>query len=280
MKRKLLTCLIPVFVVAALLHRYTFANSTYDSVGGAAYRGTFIGGASVSAGALQLTSTYQGLSLPIGDFDYYNSISVEMWVTTQGGSWPWYSYYVGYPYNNRWCKLFQFGQGTGSSTESTIAVYRERSNGYLYMFIGDQAYCPYVGFDSQTNLHIVLTVAAGDFAKLYVNGALAVTASYPLPVIPSPGYFRIGYGYYNVDNEYFIGSVSEFRIWGGVLSASEVIANYFAGNGKIMNSDGHFLMPNLPLIFFYFIILSSQKTCVRAVSQAESDAVPPLLQVN
>ena len=32
-------------------------------------------------------------------------------------------------------------------------------------------------------------------------------------------------------NQYMTGSVDELRIWGGILSATEVVSNYYAGTG-------------------------------------------------
>ena len=43
-------------------------------------------------------------------------------------------------------------------------------------------------------MHVVLTLSAGDYARLYVNGILVITASYALPVVPAPTYFYIGAG--------------------------------------------------------------------------------------
>ena len=147
-----------------------------------------------------------------------------MWVTTQGGSWPWNSYYAGYPYNNRFCRLFEF---------DSIFVYRDRDHGgQIAMYVAGNYYRYGGQFDDQTNMHVVLTLSAGDYARLYVNGALAIVASYSLPAIPVPTYFNIGHS--GGDSySYLLGSVDEFRIWGGVLGAEEVLSNYFAGTGNL-----------------------------------------------
>jgi hypothetical protein len=110
-------------------------------------------------------------------------------------------------------------------------LYRDRSNGYLYLYDGYQSYCSYIGFDGKTNMHVVLTMSAGDYARLYVNGILVITASYTLSSIPTPTYFYVGAGTNDVQ-AYLLGSVSEFRIWGGSLSSDEVLANFYAGKGS------------------------------------------------
>ena len=87
-------------------------------------------------------------------------------------------------------------------------------------------------FDGVTNMHVVLTLSAGEYPRLYVNGVLVLLASYSLPTIPVPTYFSIGHSGGDA-NAYLLGSVDEFRIWGGVLSANEVLSNYFAGTGEL-----------------------------------------------
>ena len=78
----------------------------------------------------QGVSGVSGVSLPIVNFGTYaTSVSVEMWVTTQGGTWPWWSYYDGQPYNNR-CYFLKkqlyyvsrFKNVTTQQVESTLSV--------------------------------------------------------------------------------------------------------------------------------------------------------------
>ena len=49
-----------------------------------------------------------------------------------------------------------------------------------------------VPFNSQTNLHVVVTLAVGVQPQLFVNGALAGTAPYVMTTMLMPTYFRIG----------------------------------------------------------------------------------------
>ena len=78
-------------------------------------------------------------------------------------------------------------------------------------------------------MHLVMTLSVEGYARLYVNGTLAIIASYALPAIPTPTYFNIGH--WSTTDQYLTGSVDEFRIWNGILSASEVLSNFFAGPG-------------------------------------------------
>ena len=110
-------------------------------------------------------------------------------------------------------------------------------------------------FDGATSMHVVLTLSAGEYPRLYVNGVLVLLASYSLPAIPVPTYFNIGHSGGDAYS-YLLGSVDEFRIWGGVLSANEVLSNYFAGTGKQVFASA------FPEFCPYFIFFMRQITSV------------------
>ena len=208
---------------ASLSCQPTVQNIT-DSYGGLDSTGVLVAGAAVtSAGTLNFTAPYQGLNLPSGVFGNYSSaVSIELWVSTPG-----------YWTNYRWARLFQFGPAIGTN-DNCVYVWKERNSGNIYMTTGNVDYASNVPFDSQTNMHVVLTMSVGNYVKLYVNGVLVITASYSLPYVPSPTYFYVGRWNYVPANEYFIGTMSEFRVWGGTLSAAEVLANFFAGTGAVL----------------------------------------------
>ena len=85
-----------------------------------------------------------------------------------------------------------------------------------------------VRFDSQTNAHVVMTVSEGDYAKFYINGWLEGTSNAVVKPIPPQNFFYIGTGMSNS----LIGSVNEFRIWGGALSATDIATRYSQGPGE------------------------------------------------
>jgi hypothetical protein len=82
-------------------------------------------------------------------------------------------------------------------------------------------------------MHVVITYALGGPANFYVNGALMMNclgvisqSSYDIVTSTETNYF--GRSLYGGDTG-LAGSINEFRIWNGELSASMVIANLNAG---------------------------------------------------
>ena len=169
-----------------------------------------------TAGVASFAGPNQGVNLPSNVFgNYGTAVSIEMWVTTTSD-------------NRRYSRLFQFGPATGTDA-NTIGVYNDwYGTGKIYMMVGQRYYGSNFPFAAQT-LHVVLTMSVGNYVRLYVNGSLAITAPTALTVIPTPTFFHVGYWSYGDD--YLVGSVRDFRIWGGALSADEVVANFFGGAG-------------------------------------------------
>ena len=91
------------------------------------------------------------------------------------------------------------------------------------------AYYSSTPFNSQTNLHLVVTLSAGDYARLYINGVLQGSTPAVVSLIPPPTVFYIGKSFDGQPG--LIGSVNEFRIWAGALSATDIAARYSQGPG-------------------------------------------------
>ena len=169
----------------------------------------------------QATFTTSGpyVNLPSGLFGSYAAVSVEAWVTTG--------------VNTMYARVFQFG-ASGTSNANSILVYRDStaatfslqwftSGSYQSFFVST------VSFDSKANVHLVVTVSAGDYARLYINGVLLGNTPDVVNPIPPPTTFYIGKSF---DGEPgLIGSVNEFRIWAGVLSATDITTRYSQGPG-------------------------------------------------
>jgi hypothetical protein len=81
----------------------------------------------------------------------------------------------------------------------------------------------------QTNAQIVLTLPAGGYPQIYLNGALLYTSSVIMSSLPTPTYFYLGNSLDTTNRLY--GSINEFRIWGGALSASDIFSDYQQGPG-------------------------------------------------
>ena len=207
-----------------LLHRYSFNDGTAsDSVGGSAYAGSLMAGATVTSYQATFSTSDQYVNLPSGLFGSYTAVSVEAWVTTG--------------VNSAWTRVFQFGANVVSAGTNTnsILVQRDSSNAIVlswYNSAGTQSgFISSAPFDSQTSLHVVVTISAGDNARLYINRVLQGTTPAVVNSIPLPSVFYISKSFDG--NPGLVGSVNEFRIWGGVLSATDIATRYSQGPGEI-----------------------------------------------
>ena len=205
-----------------LLHRYSFNDGTArDSVGGAAWGGTLVGGPTVTGGQVAFGGGSR-LNLPSGVFGNYTAMSVEAWVTTGASNPGWGS------------AIFQWGAGGDSSNSILVG---NSGTGFVYFTWCRAVTCcscndqvTTIPFNSQTNMHVVVTVARGDYARLYINGALAATTPVVVDPLPPATVFRAGI---NMEGTAPLsGSLDELRIWGGALSASDVAMRYSQGPGE------------------------------------------------
>jgi hypothetical protein len=234
----------------ALVHRYGFneqANDwiVHDSAGGANGRlfslysdimpivkGAFTGRGEMSlAGAQQFSGSSGYATLPPAIISSLGEVSVEAWVTwTLAGSGTLYA----------WQRIFDFGNSTGSS-------------GVSYLFL-----TPYGGFTPTPGLHFAITTnhngaetprldwtnslplnvtsfvavtysPVRGVAKLYLNGVPVASgvATIPLSAIIDTNNW-LGRSQFSQD-PYFGGRYNEFRIYRGLLSDSDVAADYAAG---------------------------------------------------
>ena len=209
-----------------LLHRYSFNDGTAsDSVGGTAYTGTLIGGATVNNMQAMIATSAQKIFFPAGLLGSYKAISVETWVTTAASQ-------------AAWATLFQFGPSASINDVNTFYVnmcsgsacnWNKFNLGWVESFYQNHRLSSTaVQFGGQTNMHVVYTVKQDDYARLYLNGALAATSSSIFSPLPPVNLFYLGCG--SCDN--FVGSVNELRMWGMLLSAADISLRYSQGPSK------------------------------------------------
>ena len=197
----------------------------------------------------------QYVNLPSGLFGSYKAVSVEAWVTTG--------------VNIGWERIFQFGTSGNSNTNST-GVYRQNGpNSFGALWLDSTGSSVWnsstssILFDSQMNVHVVMTFDTRGYASLYINGTLqASTPAVVANPIPVPTVFYIGKAF-DVEPG-LIGSVNEFRIWGGALSASDITTRYSQGPGEANIG----LAFNLVILHFRdissdmtFVVISSDGLC-------------------
>ena len=157
------------------------------------------------------------VQLPSGLFGSYTAVSVEAWLTT------------GINNPSEYTRIFEFGSGTGSPMNCIEVSGPDIF--YVSQFgDGTGVGCSSsVSFNSQTNLHVVVTVSEGEPTKMYINGVLQCTIGHIFSQIPSPNYFYIGRSIYLSSHDGLIGSVDQLLVWGGALSADDVASLYLQG---------------------------------------------------
>lgn len=219
---------------ALLLHRYAFNDGrAADLMGGKPWAGVVGTGASVGDDGQVTCGNSSCVTLP-SDSNIlcdYTSITVEAWVTTG--------------INDAYNVIFGFGSSSSTLADSLFLMRHNFFDGSLALswFDPDGTRCSHSDFDptdncheyysnhpfsNQTDMHIAVTASAGDYARLYVNGVLMGATPVVLTSVPSPKHFVIGQSF-NGSESTLVGSIDEFRIWGGVLSAACVAKNYEDG---------------------------------------------------
>jgi len=224
---------------ATMLHRYSFNDGTpSDSIGGPSWTGTLGPSASISGGQLILPggSSASSLQLPPGILGSPSSpaISLEMWVTTSSTV-----------NSNGYVRIFQFGGNSLDGALHTLLLSRDSVNNGFLLYnripavldntagtISTQSIA--TTFTGQTNMHVVLVLYNGGYGIVYINGALIATTTASGLYFPdgSSGETNyLGYGTLPGDGltTGMVGSINEFRVWQGVLSATDVLSHYSSG---------------------------------------------------
>ena len=202
-------------------------------MGGAAWAGSLIGTAKVSpSGQLQLQGGYNCyVQLPVGILGSPSppSVSIEVWITTLPGAQSGYNSASG-----SYTRIFQFGGHTANSNAGSIIISRDGNTGNFQFLTTPDAKNYYgadfpLNFDGATNLYIAIVISSSGGGSFYMNGALAFTVSglsIPTGTVGELNY--LGFGY-DGGSPGFSGSVDEFRVWQGALSAADIATHYNVG---------------------------------------------------
>jgi hypothetical protein len=219
--------------VTVLTHRYSFFNEPNGSLTAtdlvAAANGALEGAAAISGGQLVLngaSGTY--VNLPAGLINNnYTGVTIETWA----------SFAPALPVSF----LFGFGNTNGSSGVNYIFCTAQLGRAAITStnYTGEQAVVT-GGWAGQTNLHIVAVFEPpAGYVSIYTNGVLAgintaVTTS--LSAV-NDVYSFIGRSLYSGDS-YLPGSMTEFRIYNGPLSAQQIALDAAAGPAQIITNAG------------------------------------------
>ena len=229
-----------------LIHRYSFNDdgsmTAFDSVGGA--HGSLDLLAEQRDGQVWFNGqalSYVNLppNLITVDTITRNAITFEAWAS--------------FGVNAGWARLFDFGNSVGGEGGNYVFFSHRSGPGDTRFIIsntqpgwsggGEQGvFIPGV-MDNRTNVHIVAILDFGrDLAVVYTNGRLAglnTSMTRELSAIIN-NYSYLGRSLYGAD-PYMNGSIDEFRIWDGALSAQEVVASFRAGPNSTNNAPGNFI---------------------------------------
>lgn len=220
-------------VQAILEHRYSFLSDASDSVGGAAWKGSFVapsGGtaASISSG-LKLPGGggpgFSGyLTLPAGILTNTTSLTIECWATQNTG--------------NQWAQIFNFGNG--QSQNIGLIPLPNRDNGDLELGVSPNSdeldTISSIHFPTNSEQAVAFTFNAGSLTGgIFDNGALLGTRSFPnntyIPgtVGGAGGTLNNVFGQDPYPDPQFQGTIYEFRIWDGAQTPLFLAASAAAG---------------------------------------------------
>jgi hypothetical protein len=258
-------CPVMLFTISVsaqtLIHRYSFSDtpgsSTFiDSIGGA--NGTLQQGLSANPNSayldgsqLQLDGTGGYGLVPAGLISSNTQVAIEFWVS--------------YSNNPVWTRTFAFGDQTGGGGQNSGLDYTHFAGGNYQNLNIQTNTSPntYVnnpaGLNGQANVHVTVVVDPVNNQMYYYNNT-ALTSSglqgaavvFPLNHL-NDVYGLIGRSLYDVDAT-LAASISEFRIYSGTLSVSNIVLNDAAGPNSVVTSPGgplsaiHLISPANPLV--------------------------------
>lgn len=237
-------CLGGAFGASAqsLTHRYSFndtAGSTTfaDSVGGAdgslnnsdASSST---SASLDGSQLQLDGGGGYATLPPNLVSTNTQVTIEFWVSPGPG-------------NNPWTRIYAFGDQNGDVADTSLDYTEYASGGYQNINFQTPAGSGYANnpgdLEGLTNVHVTTVIDPVNNAMYYYNGTTVVSSPNFAKLPPLSGLndslSLIGRSLFNVDPP-LIAAIDEFRIYSGVLSASQVALNDAAGPDSYLTSPG------------------------------------------
>ncbi len=224
----------------ALVHRYSFVSDASDSVGGPTWNGTVVAATTGTNVTINNGLTLPGgggpgysgyVTLPAGILTNTTSITIEGWVTQNNG--------------NTWAQIWNFGNGQSQNTG--LIPLPGRDNGNLEAGImpngGEIDAVSSMHFPTNSEQYVSLVFNSSTLqGKLYDNGALVATATYPNRTY-NPGSIGGALGTTNNvlgqdpwPDPQFQGVIHELRIWNGAVSPVYEAVSAAAGPGVVVTN--------------------------------------------
>lgn len=219
-------------------HRYTFDKSATDILGGRKYSGLISStGVTIDSGRAIFNAAYLGggdlvpasITIPAGSI-YSNQSTIEMWVTAQNS-----------PADSKSYTLFSLQSASTSltlfrsaSTQTVALEYTSKSHASTVPVTGyvDSG----VPFDTLNNSYVAIVVNSNHPLTLFVhsNSLNPISTSQTNFYAQINAAANIGCTSPCTASTSFVGSVSEFRIWQGALSHSDLISHNSTGPYEIL----------------------------------------------
>lgn len=227
-----------------LTHRYSFndpagSRTFADSVGGADWAGTledsqdnFSGTAYLDGTNLDLDGQGSFAELPAGIITGYSQVTVEFWLSAN-------------PLITNWTRVFSFGDQTDTGTKNTGIDYAPLAPGnYQNLDYASNTVDVFAhntpGVEGLTNVHVTVVADPINNALYYYNGYSVVSTQsgtmFSLADV-NDAYNLIGRSLFNIDPTYW-GSITEFRIYQGVVPASQIALNDVSGPDNYITNPG------------------------------------------
>ena len=218
-----------------LVHRYSFTADASDSVGTA--NGTLVGSPNFVNGAVILNGTNQYVSLPASLITGLTAVTIETWATFSTIT------------NNSF--LFGFGNTDASGNGEDYIFCTPHGGGGTRAAIsgvdpgynGEQQAATSTYLDNQTNVMITTVFnPPASFVGLYLNGVLVASNSAVTTALSAvnDAHSYIGHSLYTAD-PYLKGSISEFRIFNGAVSGSQIALDAGGGPDTLVTTPGNLL---------------------------------------
>src|SRR6187401_927298 len=209
-----------------MIHRYSFDQDANDSIGDA--HGELMGDATIENGAVVLSGNKPSyVNLPNDLVMNLTNVTFELWVSWGGGP--------------AWQRIWDFGNNDngedlqGAATQSTFITPNNGGAMDLSIFpngIGGQQVINASPLKTGGLHQIAWTYdAPTKTAVLYLDGkqvGINKSMSYTLARLGSTANNWLGHSQYIQDAD-FKGSIAEFRIYDGALSAATVLADFNTG---------------------------------------------------
>lgn len=243
-------------VAQTLTHRYSFSdpvsNTTFhDSVGGSSWDGSLIGSATLDGSSLQLDGFGGWATLPPGLISNYTQVSVEFWATLSDQ-------------NPTWTRVFAFGEQNGGGGQLTGLDYCHYAGGnYQNLNLTTTNANVYAnnpaGLNGATNVHVSVVVDPVNNRMFYYNGTALMSGGVNGNggIVPALSGMNdvlnlVGKSLWDGDSP-LQGSIDEFRVYSGPMTASTIALNDAAGPNTYVTSPGtlnaiHLAAPDNPLV--------------------------------